>query len=127
MKCLTITIINRYLNDGEYYHDSETKIWIQILSFFHLWQRNQVLPYTTLTAPQQKHLQLFVKINLTRTIPHCLLIFFTWLWVCCGKTMSNAHAHNHMSTITIAVFSYLCCDSNTDDNDSHTITTITQL
>ena len=44
VKILTITIFNRYLNDSEYYHDSETKIWIQLLSFFfHLWQRNQVL------------------------------------------------------------------------------------
>ena len=38
--------------------------------------------------------------------------------------MSNAHACNHMSTITIVVFNYDCHDSNTDDNDSHTITTI---
>ena len=32
VKYLTITIFNRYLNDSEYYRDSETKIWIQILS-----------------------------------------------------------------------------------------------
>ena len=35
VKCLTIMISNRYLNDSEYYHDSETKILIQILSIFH--------------------------------------------------------------------------------------------
>ena len=40
--------------------------------------------------------------------------------------MSNAHACNHMSTFTIVVFSYHCHDSNTDGNDSHTITTIVQ-
>ena len=38
----------------------------------------------------------------------------------------HVHARNHMSTITIVVFSYHCCDSNTDDNGSHTITTIAQ-
>ena len=32
VKLLTITMSNRYLNDSEYYHDSETKILIQILS-----------------------------------------------------------------------------------------------
>ena len=40
------------------------------------------------------------------------------------RDKSNAYAHNHMSTIMIVVFSYLCCDSNTDDNDSLTIATI---
>ena len=45
--------------------------------------------------------------------------FFMWLWVCWGKTMSNAHASNHTSTITIVVFSYHCHDSNTDNNESH--------
>ena len=33
--------------------------------------------------------------------------------------MLNAHARNNMSTIMIAVFSYICLDSNTDDNESH--------
>ena len=40
--------------------------------------------------------------------------------------MLNVHASNHMSTIMVAVFSYRCCDSNTDDNDSHTIAAIAQ-
>ena len=46
----TIAISNRYLNDSEYYHDSETRIWIQSLSILHvhLWQKNQALPYPTL-------------------------------------------------------------------------------
>ena len=34
---------------------------------------------------------------------------------------------NQMSTITIIVFSYLCHDSNTEDNDTHTIATIAQI
>ena len=42
--CLAILIFNRYLNNSEYYHDSETNIWIQIPSFFHLWQRNVYTP-----------------------------------------------------------------------------------
>ena len=33
--------------------------------------------------------------------------------------MSNAHVCNHMSAITIVVFSYHCHDSNTDNNESH--------
>ena len=37
--------------------------------------------------------------------------------------MSNTHDQNHMSTI---VLNYHCCDSNTDDNDSHAIATIAQ-
>ena len=32
MTFLSITISNRYLNDNEYYHDSGTKIWIQLRS-----------------------------------------------------------------------------------------------
>ena len=40
--------------------------------------------------------------------------------------MSNAHARNHMSTIVIVGLSYHCHDSNTEDNDSHTIATIAQ-
>ena len=35
--------------------------------------------------------------------------------------MSNTHARNYMSTITIVVFGYQCRDSNTDDNNSYTM------
>ena len=47
-------MIFKYLNDSEYYHDSETIILIHILSIFHLWQRNQVLPCTIVRALQEK-------------------------------------------------------------------------
>ena len=33
MKCLTIKISNKYLNESEYYNDSETNIWMQIEHF----------------------------------------------------------------------------------------------
>ena len=48
--------------------------------------------------------------------------FFTLLWVCWSETISNAQACNHMSTITIVVFTYHCHDSNIDDNNSHAVT-----
>ena len=115
--CLAILIFNRYLNNSEYYHDSETNIWIQIPSFFHLWQRNV---YT----PKYSYIPL-IELSNTKTCSSLLKLisqelfltiffgfFFVQLWVCLGETMSNAHAHNHMSTITIVVFSYCCHDTH---------------
>ena len=68
-------------HDSEYYHDSQTKTW------------NQVLPRTTLRAL----LQLFVKIDLTRNIPHVFTCFFMWLREC-----ERVQARTHMHAYTYA-------------------------
>ena len=123
VKFLTVPIFNRYLNDSEYYHDIETIIWIHILSIFHLRQRNQV----PLLEPFNRNTHSSSWRSISQELFLAIFSYFIkWLWVCWSKTMFNAHAQNHISTIMIVVISYHCHDSNNDDNASHTITTIAQ-
>ena len=120
MKCLTITIFNRYFIDSEYYHDSET--WIQILSISTC-GRETKYSHTSLLEPSNRKISSSLSRSISSEIFLIIFDVFTWLWVCRNKTMSNTHTRNHMSTIMIVVFNYHCC-ANTDDNDSHILSLI---
>ena len=95
------------------------------MSFWVFWicGRETKYSHTSLLEPSNRKtcssLSIPISSEIFLTIFSC---FFTWLWICWGKTISNVHAHDHMTV----VFSYHCHDSNTNANNSHTITTIAQ-
>ena len=127
VKFLTIMIFNRYLNYSEYYHDRETKFGYRFWAFSTC-RRETRYSHTSLLEPSnRKTCSSLSRSILSEIFLTIFIYFFMWLWICWGKTMSNSHAHNHMSTIMIVVFTYHCSNSYTGDNNSHTITTITQL
>ena len=79
MTFLTITISNRYLNDNEYYHNSGTKIWIQLRSTcISLCGRETKYTHTSLLEPCNRK----TSSSLSRLISPVASspVFFTQLW-----------------------------------------------
>ena len=90
------------------------------LCFFSLWGHKLFLGGLSPFLPPPSNPPM-VKFDLTRNILRHLHMFFHMVVGMLRRDTVKSHARNHMSTITMVLFSYHCCDSNTDANDIATI------